>query len=261
MNTKQTKIALDKINALYQTMNYDGIISKIEKDLMLSYVRQLYEAVLMADDFTTPNSATKIEVENIPLKLEEPKIEIKAVVVEEKMPVVEKEPIIKEQESNFEIKVQSEPRPVFTEKIFEAPEKKEVQSKEMYQSKQDAKPGPVMVDIVEQPHQSNSHNHHQHIRLFEEKKSTDLSDKLGETKIADITRAMGLNDRILTANQLFNGSQDLFQQTLQQINELDSFEDAKNVLKKYANQFNWERDEDSTEQAEWFIRLVKRRFK
>jgi hypothetical protein len=261
MNTKQTKIALDKINALYQTMNNDGIISKIEKDLMLSYVRQMYEAVLMADDFVTPNSATKIEIENIPVKLEEPKVEIKAVVIEEKMPIVENEPIAKEKESNFEIKVQSEPRPVFTEKQYEAPEKKEVQTKEIDQTKNESKPGPVMVETLEQPHQSNSHNHHQHIRLFEEKKSTDLSDKLGETKIADITKAMGLNDRILTANQLFNGSQDLFQQTLQQINELDSFEDAKNVLKKYANQFNWERDEDSTEQAEWFIRLVKRRFK
>ncbi len=257
MNTKQTKIALDKINSLYQTMNVDGIISKIEKDLMLSYVRQLYDAVLMADDFVNPiYNATKIEVENVVPVLDEPKHQDS----KEQAPIVQPT-ILKVEEPKYEIKVQSEPRPVVTEKKYEEPIKKEATTQQVETAKYESKPGPVMVETLEQPHQSNSHNHHQHTRLFEDKKTSELSDKLSETKIEDITKAMGLNDRILTANQLFNGSQDLFQQTLQEINVLNTFEEAKSVLKKYANQYHWERDEDSTEQAEWFIRLVKRRFK
>ena len=47
MNLQKAKILLEKINALHRSMNMDqGNIASIERDLMLSYVRQLYEACL-----------------------------------------------------------------------------------------------------------------------------------------------------------------------------------------------------------------------
>jgi hypothetical protein len=46
MEIKNIKVLLDKLNGLYQVVskNEDGI-QQIERDLMLSYLRQLYEQV------------------------------------------------------------------------------------------------------------------------------------------------------------------------------------------------------------------------
>ena len=46
MSLQHSKNLLEKINSLYQNITLDGHISAIERDLMLSYVRQFYEAIL-----------------------------------------------------------------------------------------------------------------------------------------------------------------------------------------------------------------------
>ncbi|NBC09512.1 MAG: hypothetical protein GVY26_20160 [Bacteroidetes bacterium] len=47
MNLEQAKVTLDKINSLFNSLQHDGgKVSSIERDLMLSYVKQLYESFL-----------------------------------------------------------------------------------------------------------------------------------------------------------------------------------------------------------------------
>ena len=44
MDIKKTKILLEKINSLYKSIRLDdGPLAGIERDLMLSYLRQLYD--------------------------------------------------------------------------------------------------------------------------------------------------------------------------------------------------------------------------
>jgi hypothetical protein len=50
MDSQQARILLEKINALQKSIGLDeGDISGIERDLMLSYIRQLYETYLHGD--------------------------------------------------------------------------------------------------------------------------------------------------------------------------------------------------------------------
>ena len=54
MLLQHTKNLLNKINALHKSVEIDGEISIIERDLMLSYTRQFYEAFLMMSDASAP---------------------------------------------------------------------------------------------------------------------------------------------------------------------------------------------------------------
>ncbi len=72
--------------------------------------------------------------------------------------------------------------------------------------------------------------------------------------VKDVRKAMGINDRFFYQRELFNGNADLFNQTLDQINSMNSFDDAKNFLN---SNFNWDKESDTTET---FFKIVKRRF-
>ena len=50
MNLKQSKVILEKINALHKSMSMDeNNIAAIERDLMLSYIKQLYELFIYSE--------------------------------------------------------------------------------------------------------------------------------------------------------------------------------------------------------------------
>ncbi|TAJ14157.1 hypothetical protein DMA11_06455 [Marinilabiliaceae bacterium JC017] len=78
--------------------------------------------------------------------------------------------------------------------------------------------------------------------------------KLLGKPVDDIRKALGLNDRFYYQRELFNGNADLFNQTLDQINRMHSFEAASKFL---VTDFHWDQD---NEVAESFLKVVKRRF-
>ncbi len=87
-----------------------------------------------------------------------------------------------------------------------------------------------------------------------------MSEKLGELPIQDIKKAMGLNERIFTVNELFGGEQTTFDTTLSELNSLRSFDEAKDYLiRNVAARFDWA-SKSRRGKAKEFIKLVKRRF-
>jgi len=71
MNIKKIEKQLKKINQLFETIKEDGTMSAIERDLLLSYVRGLYEKII-----TKEKSSHKEEVVPVVSKesvTEEPK--------------------------------------------------------------------------------------------------------------------------------------------------------------------------------------------
>lgn len=94
--------------------------------------------------------------------------------------------------------------------------------------------------------------------LFERPPARELAEKLQELPIQDLRRAMGLNERIFTINELFGGDQNAFDQTVERLNRFTSFEQAKAYLiKEVAVPFGWTAP-DKKEIAKNFIRLVRR---
>jgi len=80
-----------------------------------------------------------------------------------------------------------------------------------------------------------------------------IADKLGQQPIEDLTKFIGLNQKFLFMNDLFEGDNEKYKEAIEVINNYNSFMDAK----KFIDQFNWNFEEIS---AQKFINLVKRRF-
>lgn len=94
--------------------------------------------------------------------------------------------------------------------------------------------------------------------LFERPPARELAEKLQELPIQDLRRAMGLNERIFTINELFGGDQNAFDETVDRLNRFTSFEQAKAYLiEEVAVPFGWT-DPKKKEIAKNFIRLVRR---
>ena len=60
MDKKKTRLLLDKISAMFKTLEHlEGPLEPIERDLMLSYIRQLYAAVYEDAADTSPAEAPR----------------------------------------------------------------------------------------------------------------------------------------------------------------------------------------------------------
>ncbi len=85
-----------------------------------------------------------------------------------------------------------------------------------------------------------------------------LADKLSQQPISDLAKAIGLNQRFLFMNDLFEGENEAYKQAITALNSFNSFIEAdeyiNNVLKP---QYKWDANKPTTSE---FINLVKRRF-
>lgn len=245
MNLPQTKILLEKIISLYKTLSSDEKnISTIERDLMLSYVRQLYETVL--DTSGTPSVSAPARQTPPPQSVvapPPPKVEIYK--APSPTPVQQPKPVVVEQ-----------PQPV-----YEAPK---VVERAPYMPPPTPTPTPVVEQPKPTPMVHTAHSGHipaDVTALFEENTGKELSDKLANTPIADLSKAFGFNDRLLTQNELFGGNKTVFDEIVKDLNNSSGFDTAKGLLVSLAAKYHWTANEDRKKQAKAFIKLVRRRFR
>lgn len=258
---------LHKIQAFLDNGNGQEL-SRLEKDLIRSYILQLYDTVTMDDGqvtqehhkpadvfepkkyreeptpkaethYTKPTEVPKQEV----YKQEPPKVEPVKPVYSEYSPPVEKE------------------KPVEVERSV--PEVKWVPPQEETKSYQYQPTEPVKETV--QSHKTTistpTHDQQQALnKLFDVEKADDVSHRFGHVPIASIESAMGLNERIFTLNELFGGDKALFDSTCSRLNNLNSFAEAKSLLiSGPAKDFRWG-DPERLKMAEQFLRIVARRY-
>lgn len=246
MESLKAKKLLIKINSLFKGMENDGEdIAQIEKDLMKSYIRQLYEIFSDIDTGTVSTIAAPKEkvapapksIPPLPAKEEykPPRIielpeEVKEIIREEKAkpkPVVRQEP----------------PEPVVEKKIEVPPT-----------------PAPVKNTPPPAPSKIKVSTDEDVLELFQEKKVTDLSEKLSTMPVSDLMKSMGLNERILTVNELFDGDANAFKKVMTDLNNLDSFEEAKRYLAlNVVGRYGWTK-RDKKNKAKVLIKTIRRRY-
>ncbi len=91
------------------------------------------------------------------------------------------------------------------------------------------------------------------------KEDGSVVDQLQKQPIADLTTAVGLNERYLYSNELFGGNMDLFREALKDLNNMSNFEDAKQFLEKeLAVTHQWNLDHELVHSL---VLLVERRFR
>ncbi|GAJ17419.1 unnamed protein product, partial [marine sediment metagenome] len=80
--------------------------------------------------------------------------------------------------------------------------------------------------------------------LAEKNPVMDLSSKLQSQPISDIGSAIGLNEKFLFINELFNGNSEKFEETISYLDNAPNFNDAFNYLNEH---FDWEMENPSVQ--------------
>ncbi len=95
----------------------------------------------------------------------------------------------------------------------------------------------------------------------EQKKDMDddnsLAAKLKYRPISDLTKSLGINEKYLFSNELFNGNSSEMAETLKTLNNFNSFSDAQQKLNDLSKKYNWDKKNSFYKEFEL---LVKRRF-
>jgi len=74
-----------------------------------------------------------------------------------------------------------------------------------------------------------------------------------------LTKAISINEKILTCNELFKKDKTRFNDALKTLNEFSSFTEARPYLASLANEFGWDK-KNKKKKAQIFIKLVRRRY-
>lgn len=250
MNLKEAKIMLEKINRLYDSMTIDSKIDPFEQELMLSYIKKMYAA------FSANGESLNPVVENKPAPRTKAAVErpaprvIKRVVADPPKVVAPTPP--------------PPPAPVSDPEELEMIEAAEVvppAPTPKPQPKPAPKPTPKPAPAPTPPPAAKAPAINDDIaELFADDEGKELSDRLASLPIRDLTKAMGLNERILTVNELFSKDQQAFTTSMNIMNTMGNFEEAKVHLAECAQKYGWT-DGKKVKKAKVFIKLVKRRYK
>lgn len=93
-------------------------------------------------------------------------------------------------------------------------------------------------------------------KLKEDKK--ELSDALKDTPIKDLKKAIGINDRFLFINELFNGDETMYERSIKTINGFSIYAEAEYWIRRELKvKLGWD---DQSSVVKQFNHIVKRRF-
>jgi hypothetical protein len=238
MDLVKAKIYIDKIQRELTRMAKDPEnVPRIDTDITLSYIRELYDAILSEAVTPAPAPARKAHAPTPPpapvapppvAPPPPPVVEVPVIVSPPPPPpvVVVAPPVVEVPVAPPPPVIQAPPPPP---PVIQAPPPVAV---------------PADVDV-----------------LFEYREAKELSEKLSDSPIADLKKALSLNDRMLLTRELFNGDTPTFNEALDAINNMSGFEQAKSYLVQHCiGRYDWTA-KAKLEPAKNFIKLVRRRFK
>lgn len=251
MDLQRTKILLDKINRLHQNLSASKTaISSIEKKLMLDYLSNMYDAVL--DDTPAISKVAPVIVPKpvLPKPVPTPIVEKPTPIVENvTTPEPAKINVAPVPEPTMVFKKEKAPAPTPPPPKPEPPVVKEEKPQIVFE-----KPAPKPTPVAK-PRFNDDYD-----ELFSFEDSGELSDKLAGTKIKNIKSSMGINERYLTINELFDGKSTDLDTVLDKLESFTSFEQARGYLEQdILQKYDWI-NPDKVKKAKRFIKLVKSRY-
>lgn len=243
MNLDKTAKALKKINRLYDIINDIGEASATEIDLLKAYAKDLYESLKDDDEVEAEKSAKELAKQR---KKEEKKLK--------------KEQEKKAAEQQEAMERDAAKRKAAKEEAEKAAARKEVEQPVTPVSKPQTAASSATDTKMAAPAAPSGFSAEM-VELFEKDTVAELSDKLSSSPIKDLTKAMGINERIFTVNELFGGNQDEFNNLMIALNGLDSYDSAKAVImKSAASKYDWD-SPGKQKKARTLVKLIQRRFK
>jgi len=248
------KNIIKEIQEIYSFINRfenPNQIHQIDIDLAMSKVRNLYDILLKLNAHDTYvseyQSKEKLTINKPSEKQEFERIEEviqkepqKTTKTPETKQEIENELIIKEIKKP---EIKKEIEPVKKIAFIEEEKPKKVQEK---QKKQESS-----SEIMADKFQSKTYMHDTFTKGSSDK---NVSSKMKSKPITDINSAIGLNDKFVYVRELFNGNKDQFVETIQLLNNFDTFENALDYLQE---NFKWDYEEPIVVKL---VELVRRKY-
>lgn len=240
-----------------RVLEFEGRIPQIDIDIMMGSIRKLYEDIHLLNKLNKRNGLISGEkeiehpkdysLEKETKKEADEKPEKKALKIEK--PSIRPEEVEKPEP---EAEPDREPEPL--EKLNPPIEK----------SKKEDKP-PETTKKVER--QEEIKDNKRTIDLFDDNNSTiadkfldeqdkSIAAKIKKNKISDLKSAIGINDKFLFINELFDGNMHEYNEAIDQLNSIASIEEAIATIDKLKEKHNWE-EKGSFQQL---VSYVERRF-
>jgi hypothetical protein len=86
----------------------------------------------------------------------------------------------------------------------------------------------------------------------------EIAQKLQDVPIKDLRKAIGINDRYLYINELFNGDEAMFERSVKTLNQFSILPEAEFWMQRELRiKLGWKEDNTLVQQ---FVQLVRRRF-
>lgn len=243
MDIRNFNKKLNKIVALTDQNSDETHFSPLERDLLLSYIRELYDIALDGVIVTKPSSSKPIAAEIRPVAISAPE------------PVVTSSPPV--EIVRPDVKVETKPE-IVAPIIETSPEVEPIISRKVESIPVVQEVKPIVTHPIN-PIQSNI-NDDLIAELFVEDKVSELSDKLAQAPIKDLTKSMGINERIFTQQELFNNNATQFNDALIKLNSFGNFNEAKSfIVSELVSTYGWT-SENKIKKAATFIKLVRRKY-
>jgi len=249
MNQKKVKKQINKINSFFDSIIADEEVSKIEKDLLLNYVRKLYETIL-DEPTASKNRSEKKSSAPAPEKKQTTKQDAPTITAEP----TASEPVVTERKP-FERVKKEITTPTSTEPIA-IQQEETIVAEPIVQETIIQVPSTTTSNTLNVPDELSDNMQ----AIFLQSRGSELSDRLSNLPIKDLTKSMGINERVLTINELFGGDSNKLNSVLQDLNGLSSYDQAKAyLLENVAHEHNWD-TADKYKKAIKFVKLVQRRY-
>lgn len=207
---------LENVKSTIQNVNNTGKFPDIEKDIVLSKLRNIYEFISYIHPIAPAALVTEETVIARPAREESKK----------KIEIIEKP---SDKDDIPEIKVESTPK--IKEEYSAKYAKDEILAEKLNET------GEFMNEVLAR-----------YANTF------DLSKKMQNQPISDISTAIGLNDKFLLTKELFNNNADLYNQT---INTLNKASDFNNAIQYIDSNFKWDFENPTVQKL---LELIRRRF-
>jgi len=246
---KQNMILSSIIDEIFQLENYiqswrdNDVIPSIEKDLVQRKLQEIYEQVLRLNTSMQGAESRKMVIPEVKRIISEPEITapgpVQEIVFEKTTEIIQDtKPFIQE------IPLKTEP----VKKMEEiSVTKTEIETENIKETRE------VVKENKEILAEKLTHSHkliHETVKL---RSVMDVSSKIKSSPIPSIQSAINLNDKFLFIRELFKNNNLLYNQTIERLNNANSFEEAISIINK---EFAWDTKDTMVIKL---IELVKRK--
>lgn len=90
-------------------------------------------------------------------------------------------------------------------------------------------------------------------KISEEQKIESVGEKIQQDKISGLKNAIGINEKFYFINELFGGDMKLYNEAIENLDNLNDLDSAANLINEYKSQHNWIADNDAFIQLSDFV--------